>query len=248
MIARLSLIGLLPLALTGCFGQNNPTFNAPASQLSASVSPALPTLLTTDAKSATADLIAEYQQALASARQWHADAKLYAVTVEWPPTLLTGLAKRVYVFGSAADHDQWWTLAINEQTKEHIRSYVPKSDYLGYELQPVSLAYWKINAVQALQIADANGGKDFRAANPGSEITESLAAIGPKGWLWWTVNYRGENNAEKHVIIHPSTGVVYDTDGDPVGASADTLAPSGSPSASISASPTTSPSPAASSN
>lgn len=230
-------MGLLPIGLSGCFGQNSPTLQAPASQLSSSALPALATLLTTNAQAATADLVTEYQQALAAAQQWHSDAQLYAMTVEWPPSLLPGNAKRVYVFGSAADHDQWWTLAVNEQTKDHIRSLVSKSDYLGYQLTPVNVSYWKINAVQALQIADTNGGKDFRQANPGSEITASLAEIGPNGWLWWTVNYRGESGAEKHILIHPTTGVVYDSTGQPVGASADQLSPS--PTASSSATPST---------
>ncbi len=233
------MLGLLPIALTGCFGQNNPTFTVPQTSLSAS--PALATLLSVDGKSATADLVTEYQDTAAAAKEWHPDAELYTVTVAWPPSLLTGKAKRVYVFGSAAERDHWWTLAINEETKEHIRALVAKSDYLGYELTPIPLAYWKVNAIEALQIADTHGGKEFREANPGSELTASLAAIGPNDWLWWVVNYRGEQTAEKHIRIHPGTGQVYTEAGQPVGASADQLSPT--PTASSvtdSASPTSS--------
>lgn len=105
---------------------------------------------------------------------------------------------------------------MNEQTGERIRALIPKEDYLGATLPPTPVEFWKINSLQALQIADAGGGQAFREQNPGAEITASLTRQGPNDWLWWVVTYRGLNNQTTSVRIQPATGEIYDESGQPV--------------------------------
>lgn len=171
-------------------------------------------LLSVDAQTLTETLAQEFEMAQNLATAWRSDAEPVAVTVTWPPNLARGRAKRVYVFGSPTETATWWTVAMHEQTGERVRSLIPKEDYLGPNVAPIARKYWQVNAVQALQIADGEGGKQFRQEHPGAQVSASLITQGPKGWLWWIVSYRGEDNQTLQVRIDPATGDVYNENGD----------------------------------
>lgn len=190
---------------------NSPTLDIPDDATRAASE--TDTLLTVDPTSITDGLDREFQDAEELAKNWKSDAVLYAHTVSFPSNLARGESKRVYVFGSPTTLSDWWTVTVNEQTGERIRAQIPKEDYLGAALPPAPVEFWKINSLQALQIADAAGGKTFRTENPGAEITASLTRQGPNDWLWWVVTYRGLNNKTTSVRIQPATGELYDESG-----------------------------------
>ncbi|MBI4175455.1 hypothetical protein HY523_02455 [Candidatus Berkelbacteria bacterium] len=209
-IRQVIILGSLTLVLSGCFWNNTPTLD-----LTSTPGPTSDTsLVHIDAAALTPELVAEFQTAAGLAKSWRSDAALVAASVSWPPTLQTGRAQRVYVFGSATVPADWWLVTFNEQTGERVRSLVPKEDYLGAALPTVPLEFWKLNAVEALQRAEAAGGGAFREKNPGAEVTASLARRGPNGWLWWVVSYRGLNDETATYRIHPSTGELYTDDGE----------------------------------
>lgn len=203
----------LTVFLTGCL-KNSPTLEGP---LGDTDTPPIENLSTVDADTLTSGFITERQTADAMAKAWHADSVIYAMTVSWPPNLAEGRDKRVYVYGSATAPQVWWTVGINEQTDHSIPALIPRKDYLGTTLPAMQTAYWSLNPVQALQIAEEKGGKEFREDNPGAEVTASLAQQGPNNWLWWVVSYRGNDTNQLRVRIHPQSGVVYDEQGQELG-------------------------------
>lgn len=164
----------------------------------------------------TTALEKEFQDAQDLAKAWHPDATLYTHTVSFPASLARSQSKRVYVFSSVTTQSDWWTVTVNEQTGQRVRAQIPKEDYLVPTLPAVPLEYWKVNSLQALQIADAGGGKAFREKNPGTEITANLTRQGPNGWLWWVVNYRGLGSETLSIRIQPASGEIYNEDGKPV--------------------------------
>lgn len=201
--------------LTGCILNNSPTLTGPVDATDPGNS-VVDSLATVDPASVDRGLKDEYAEVERAAKEWDAGAKLYAITINWPATLASGNSQRVYVFGSSTNEQVWWTLAINEQTHKRLRSLIPRSDYLGTDLDPVATQYWQINAVTALQAAEAAGGKEFREQNiTGIQVTTSLIDQGPKGWLWWVVNYRVAQDYVKY-YVDPKTGQVYDEDGEPL--------------------------------
>ena len=227
---RLVLIGAVALALAGCGGLKN----VPTVTLSDGATPTASatvdtSLLSIDPASVMPTFISEFNQVEELAKSWKPDAQFYGLTASWPTTLAQARGKRVYIFGSPSNPTVWWTVALNEQTNERIRSIIPKEDYLGTDLVPVAQQFWKLNALEALQIAEKAGGTTFRQNNPGAEVTSTLAHRGPKGWLWWVVTYRADNNRELLVRIHPSSGEIYTEDGEPMNTATPTPSATSSP-------------------
>lgn len=201
----------LGVTLGGCLFQNSPTLDLtspPATEDNTIVS-VDPTLVSTA-------LLDEFNQVRTLAQTWRSDAQFYALTVSWPSNLARGRARRVYVFASPIDPNNWWTVAVNEQTEERMRSLIPREDYLEPMLEPIPMDFWKLNEIQAIQAAEANGGKAFREANPGAEVSATLARRGPNNWLWWVVRYRGLDDKDLIVRIHPGSGEIYNEQGEPV--------------------------------
>lgn len=203
------------LLLVGCGGFKNVPTVTPTGQVTTTPPTQTASLLTIDPATVMPSLVSEFQQISDLARSWKSDAQLYAVTASWPTNLAPGRGKRVYIFGSTSLPTQWWTVALNEQSNERIRALIPKEDYLGADLPVMAQQYWKINVLEALQIAEKSGGIDWRTTHPGAEITSTLAHQGPLGWLWWIVTYRGDDGQELIIRIHPSTGEVYTEAGVP---------------------------------
>ena len=225
------LIAITGLLLAGCGGLKNVPTVTPTTEVSPTpTKTAAATLLTVDPATVMPTLVTEFNQVEESAKAWRADAQFYAMTASWPANLVLGRAKRVYIFGSPSLPTLWWTVALNEQTNERIRALIPKEDYLGTGLPAMARQYWKINILEALQIAEKNGGTAFRTTYPGAEITSTLAHQGPLSWLWWVVTYRADTGQELTIRIHPSSGEIYTEQG--VLATSVTSSPSPTPTAS----------------
>lgn len=215
MNLRRPLIALLAASvLAGCGGLSNSPTLTPSPNTTTPTTSASASLLTVDPQTVLPSLISELAQVEELARAWRPDAQFYATTVSWPADLSLGRARRVYIFGSASVPTDWWTMAVNEQTNERMRALIPKEDYLGVHLPPMARQYWKIDALTALQTAEKAGGTAFRAAHPSADVTGTLAHLGPRGWLWWGITYRGAGEEELSVRIHPASGEVYNEQGE----------------------------------
>ena len=154
-----------------------------------------------------------YSLAKQKANEWKGDAYLASITVKLPIDLSLNNATETYVFGSQSDPDYWWTMSLAESTNKYIRAIIPKTDYLGNVLPQIPEKYWKTNYLQAFQAADLYQGAAFRASNANTEISVTLSVGDPKGWLWWTVEYKSSTGNSLKIRINASDLKIYDDQG-----------------------------------
>jgi hypothetical protein len=145
--------------------------------------------------------------ATSKALAWRSDAVL--VYVQYKITSLTpGEGMETYVFDSPSAKDVHYTVTISQKSKNFIRAVIPTEDYLGPGLLPIDFKYWKLNYASALQLAEKEGGKDFREKNLNWTIELNLKRGEPKNWLWWIVEYKTEEGESLSVQINPYSGEV----------------------------------------
>ena len=239
---RIVAITVISLTLTGCLKSKTPTTSTTQTTTSTdttngtnntSTTSTVSDLTTLSSTSFDSDLQAHYAQGLAAAKVWHPDAVVSYVSVSLGTTLVPKKGNEVYVFGSASDLDNWFTYSLSQDTGKSVRAIIPKADYLGDKITPVNTTYWHMNYVQALQLAEQNGGSAFRIANANPQITVFLSNRAPRGWLWWTVEYRSAAGQSLSLLINPNLGGVSDEQGNVLvpdrgttGTSTSTTAPS----------------------
>jgi hypothetical protein len=132
----------------------------------------------------------ELDLASSRARAVNSGYQLSAVIVELPGDLMPSRGASRYVFSTDKDKQNNWTITISQDSGNFLRSIIPKEDYLG-DLVPINAKYWKFNYVTALQIAEKNGGLDWREKNNLSSLKLTLSHTAPNNWLTWTVDYSG---------------------------------------------------------
>lgn len=219
---RWLILPLITLILTGCSGKKTetpaPTTDTPTSeQATAPDASGDPTSLTELAPSSlNTKVTTNLNLATNAARDWRADAVLTYVSVELPASLKLDSGNEVYVFGSAADSEHWWTYSVSQTTNKFVRALIPREDYLGARLDPINTSYWNMNYVEALQLAEQNGGNNFRTKNSGSRVAIFLSQRAPRGWLWWTVEYTAQSGEQFTLLINPNRGEVVNESGDEV--------------------------------
>lgn len=225
---------LLPtvlLVLTGCGLKQKPaetptdqTTTDPTTPTPDVSAPATDDLSTAAPADAQAGLDQNLTKAKAAAIAWQADATLHYASVDLPASLAPQSGNEVYVFGSAQDGTNWWTYSLSQSTGKFVRALIPKEDYLGTNLIPVNEKYWKMNYIEALQLADQNGGATFRSTNQGTRVTTFLSHREPKGWLWWTVEYKAPSGQLLTLLVNPNLGEVVDETGAAISTGGDTTA------------------------
>ena len=201
----LGLVVLFSLSGASCnwFNKKNTTPNTNTAE----------SLTNVDPTSIDSSLATYLQLAKTKAAEWKRDAALYYVSIKLPVSLLPALANETYVFGSASDANNWWTISIAEGSGKYLRAIIPKEDYLGNTLKPINEQYWKTNYLTAFQVAEKNGGSTFRTNNIDTEVTMNLSQGEPKGWLWWYAEYKAPSGNSQKIIINPSDKSVVDDSG-----------------------------------
>lgn len=163
----------------------------------------------TNINTTTIDTAAEDQLAVADGKAAEVDKKnvLIAVEVRLPQSLDSSSGDTTYIYSSTSDKTNNWIITLSNASNNFLRARVPKEDYIG-DLKAVNRSYWKTNYVAALQIAEKNGGLNFRSANEISEIKLLLKNSDPKNWLYWFVSYSGKNNVKQYQIDVSTGGIV----------------------------------------
>lgn len=123
------------------------------------------------------------------ATEWQSNSKLVAVQTEIPSSLKEDAVSTRYIYTSPAVNYYYWTIAISADNVSYIRALIPKEDYLSSDLDIIVDDFWKINYVEALQIADSNGGSDWREDNNLGQITLVLSRGQPNNHHYWNVEY-----------------------------------------------------------
>ncbi len=122
-------------------------------------------------------------------QQWQSNAKLVAVQVEIPSSLREDSVSTRYIYSSPSVNYYYWTIAISADNTSYIRALIPKEDYLSSNLDIILNDFWKINYAEALQIADENGGSDWREANALGQVSLVLSRGQPNNYHYWNVEY-----------------------------------------------------------
>ncbi len=220
---RWGILALVVLvALTGCglkssketdAAQDEASAGSTESTESAATNSDSGTLVTLAPTSVELQLTTNLNRATNAAQVWHDDAVLTYVSVDIPASLAPASGNEVYVFGSASDPLNWWTYSIAQESDKFVRAIIPKEDYLGADVVPVNTQYWQMNYVEALQLAETNGGSSFRSSHEGTRVTTFLSQRSPRGWLWWSVEYTAPSGDVFTLLVNPFRGEVVDETG-----------------------------------
>lgn len=164
-----------------------------------------------DSSSIIDEIKSNYALSREKAAAWQSDAVLYSASAKISSTLNQEDTIEVYTFGSPLQPAYWWTISISVRSKNYVRAIIPKEDYLGSSLRSVMTQYWKINYVEAFQVAEKNGGKEWRQSQNDSnyQITTTLVHGDPKGYLYWMVEYQDSSGADKKTVqVNANNGEV----------------------------------------
>jgi len=122
-------------------------------------------------------------------QQWQSNAKLVAVQVEIPSSLRKDSVSTRYIYSSPSVNYYYWTIAISADNTSYIRALIPKEDYLSSNLDIILNDFWKTNYAEALQIADENGGSDWRETNALGQVSLVLSRGQPNNYHYWNIEY-----------------------------------------------------------
>jgi hypothetical protein len=149
------------------------------------------------------------------AKIWKADAQLVHYSVKLPSDFTLNRATETYTYGSPKDAYNWWTIVFSGKTGKSVRALIPKEDYLGTNFTAIETKFWKSNFVDALQLAEVNGGSEYRDNNEGVEVSVNLAVGQPRNYLWWNVAYSSSSANPIEVLVNPATKEVFATTASP---------------------------------
>lgn len=155
-------------------------------------------LTTVDAKDY--DELIKTQLATANTEALKADSgnRLVAIEITLPSLLLKSGESR-YIFTSPNTPEENWVMTFSEETGGTLRAKIPKVDYMG-DLPAMNTSLWKYNYVTAIQIAEKNGGKEWRQTNGLYTAKATLKHGGENNWLIWYITYQsGDNTFEKQL-------------------------------------------------
>lgn len=157
------------------------------------------------------DEFVKKEYAEANKKALEADKKnvLGAIVVELPGDLKPNSGNDRYAFTSPTNTTNNWVITFSQQTGNYLRSNIYKDDYLG-NLQAIDTTLWKFNYVTALQIADKNGGSDWRANNTLKGVTLTLKHGLPNNWLLWTVEYTSTTGSTLDIKIDANSGKIVE--------------------------------------
>lgn len=160
---------------------------------------------------------------------WQSDAALSYTTYKISASLKPEEVTETYVFGSINDPGHWWTFSALHGSDKFVRALIPKDDYLGADIKPLKIQFWKTNFAKAFQAAEAAGGAEWRQDKTLAAVTVNLLVGAPQDdWLWWTIEYTTTNGESKTFRVNPFTGLAVGDDGEPLVAVSTT--PSSTPS------------------
>ena len=139
-------------------------------------------------------VVDEYALAKAKAIENNSNNTLSAIVIELPASLGLNSGSDRYIFNSKSDTLNNYVVTLDQLTQNYIRATIPKTDYMG-ELKEIDTSLWKYNFVTALQLAETNGGKDWRELNTMESASLSLKHADPDDWLVWTIDYNSSNDS-----------------------------------------------------
>lgn len=139
----------------------------------------------------------ELKQATAKIKALKSDVILQLVSMKFVNSLSdsSGLVTNYYIFVSPTDTRYYYMVNVPHNGEGIKRFLMPQEDMeLPFSLIPVSYQFWKLSYVDALKLAEENGGAAFRAKHPKFEASVILGK--PTGqYLNWFITYRATDGS-----------------------------------------------------
>ena len=148
-------------------------------------------LTNVDPKDFTTEIKAELDLADKKAKEYNTNEVLSGLEITISGTLIPRSGNATYIYDQPKDTANHYTVSISQGTQAFIRALIPVEDYFGI-LKPINVKSWRLNYIDALKIAEKNGGQDFRSKNELRELKLTLKHDNPKGWLYWFVRYSAD--------------------------------------------------------
>lgn len=139
----------------------------------------------------------ELKQATAKIQALKSDVVLQLVSMKFVNSLSdsSGLVTNYYIFVSPTDTRYYYMVNVPHNGEGIKRFLMPQEDMeLPFSLIPVPYQWWKLSYVDALKLAEENGGATFRAKHPKFEASVILGK--PTGqYLDWFITYRATDGS-----------------------------------------------------
>ncbi|MCX6810773.1 MAG: hypothetical protein NTY30_03540 [Candidatus Berkelbacteria bacterium] len=168
--------------------------------------PTISNLTNIDPKNLTDTINAQLSLADTQAAAVDKKLQLSAIEVDLPGTLDQGSGSTYYIYSTTSDTVNNWVIAISNSDNKYVRSKTVKADYMG-NVTTINRSFLKTSYVVAIQIAEKNGGKDYRQGNTLTAAKLTLKNSGANNWLYWTVEY-DTASSQKQFQIDASTSAI----------------------------------------
>jgi hypothetical protein len=127
----------------------------------------------------------------AQAKIYNPGEVLSAIEIILPADLKPRTGQSTYIYSAPNDSTFNYTITITQNSINFLRSIVYKEDYFG-SVTTINQNSWKLNYVEAIKVAEENGGKEWRSSHSLTKVRLVLKNAEPKGWLYWFVYYQSE--------------------------------------------------------
>lgn len=128
------------------------------------------------------------QQAYSFASKWKKSVSLCAASIKITADLNPNNLTYSYIYCTPQEKNFYFNINFNTQG-QFLRALVWQTDYLKPNLLQINRKFLKLSLVEALGLAEQNGGAAFRASHPRGLITLNLYRSEPNNYLYWFVQY-----------------------------------------------------------
>lgn len=160
-----------------------------------------------------AQLTRETKEATDFIRLIRSDAVLALISTKYINSLSNtfGLSTNYYIFTSLAEPDYYFLVNVPRNGLDPMKRFLmPVQDFeLDFSVLDIPMQYWKFNYVQAMQLAEAQGGSAFRAQHKTYEVSIILVRPASKH-LSWFITYKGTDasGAKFQIQVDANSGEV----------------------------------------
>lgn len=152
-----------------------------------------------------------YLEALQLAQQWRQDAQLVNADVQFYPQQWDRQPRVVLLFrGTDSLYASLMVHYIGGSVeREEIARTTP------WQVTPIESTEWKLDSIDALEIAQNNGGRAFIGEHLGAEVWVQLGRYGPTGTqgVWWLVKYIDLSSREDYLFAIDAVSARIDYSG-----------------------------------